>query len=97
MTVRQRIPEDKDIRWLNDYLKTAVAETDPTIKFEIDPREWVWKDILNIHFFRGDKHKAAHISRQDIVAAQGSKSQVLRTKVEAALAEVRHEDPTPLS
>ncbi len=93
----QRLPQDKDIEWLSSYLKTAVAEVDPAIKFEIDPREWVWKDILHVHFFRGDRHKDAHVSRQDIVAARGDKPQVLRTKVNVALSEVKHEDPMPLS
>lgn len=97
MSTTQRMQWDKDIEWLHSYLKAAAAETDPDIRFELDPREWVWKDILHVHFFRGERHKDAHISRQDIAAAQAERPQVLRTKVDAALAEVKHEDPTPLS
>ncbi|MBI2918628.1 MAG: hypothetical protein HYY01_11655 [Chloroflexi bacterium] len=97
MIASGRLPQDGDIEWLSSYLNMAVAETDPAVKFEIDPREWVWKDILHVHFFRGDRHKDAHISRQDIRAAKGDKPQVLRTKVNTALAEVKHEDPMPLS
>jgi len=96
MSTVQRIPWDGDIEWLRDYLAAMVAEVDPEVKFEIDAREWVWKNILHVHFTRGGRHKDAHISRQDIVRARSHQPQVLRTKVETALGEVRHQDPWPV-